>query len=318
MGQSNLPSQLSVAGFPVLPGAGGFARGPMPGGRVLFVCNRTGIRAGNGTSANRPLATIGAAILKLVSDLNSQGDCIYVLPGHVESVDAADWLSAMGTLAGLSICGLGTGTNRPLLRWTTATSSILMDQPNMELANMRLELAGEHVTGSALTVAAPISVSGVGCRIVDCDMKWGFENDRIVGTGIIWTGADGQFLGNKAIALVAAAPTETFLRLTAADRIEIAYNYIFGPTAGTTVGVIKGLTTASLNVNVHDNYLHNILASSTIAMSLLTGSTGEIARNMASVEVGILPFTASIGRWHENWCVDTEGQAGAKVGTAST
>jgi len=193
-----------------------------------------------------------------------------------------------------------------------------LDQAGIELVNLKLLLAGAHAAGSALTVAAPISVSGTDCRIVGCDFRWGFDADQIVGTGIIWTGADGFFYGNRAIALVAAAPTETFLRLNAADRIEIANNYIFGPTAGTTVGVIKGLTTASLNVNIHDNYLHNILASSTIAMSLLTGSTGELARNMCSVESGILPFTASIGRWHQNYCVDGEGLAGALVGTAAT
>jgi hypothetical protein len=39
---------------------------------------------------------------------------------------------------------------------------------------------------------------------------------------------------------------------------------------------------------------------------------------MCATEVGILPFTAGIGRWHQNYNVDTEGQAGALVGTASS
>ena len=153
---------------------------------------------------------------------------------------------------------------------------------------------------------------------MDCLIFWGFEADRIVDDGITWTGADGEFLGNTCIALLLAVPGNAFMALTAADRIHIANNYIHGTTDGTTRGVIYGVTTASVNVNIHDNYLHNVLASSTIAMSLLTASTGEIARNMTSTEVGILPFTASIGRWHANYNVDTEGQAGALVGTAST
>lgn len=293
-------------------------RGLQPGGRVLYVGNRTGTTNGNGKSPNSPLATLSEAVTLMATNLNGQGDCIYVLPGHAESVDAADWMSELSTLAGLSIVGLGTGTQRPTFTWTTATSTWLFDTANLELANCRLFLAGAHAAGSALTVAAPITVSGVGCRIVGCEFWWGYDADQIVGTGIIWTGADGEFIGNRAIALVAAVPTETFLRLTAADRILIQGNYIFGPTAGTTVGVIKGLTTASLNVNIRDNYLHNILASSTIAMSLLTGSTGEITNNMASVESGILPFTASIGRWHQNYAVDGEGLAGALVGTAAS
>ena len=294
-------------------------RGQLPGGRVRYVCNRTGVQNGNGRSATRPYATIEEAVSDLATgSLTSQGDCIYVLQGHAENVDEADWLSELSTLAGLSIVGVGTGTMRPRLTWTLATSTLLMDTANLELANFNLYLAGAHAAGDALTVAAPITVSGAGCRIINNFIYWGFDADQIVGTGIIWTGTDGVFANNRCIALVAAQPTECLLRLPAAERIQIVGNYIFGPTAGTTVGVIKGLTTASLNVYVGYNYLHNILASSTIAMSLLTGSTGEIQFNMASVESGILPFTASIGRWHQNHCVDSEGQAGALVGTAST
>lgn len=293
-------------------------RGQLPGGRALFVCNRSGVQNGNGKTADRPYATIEEAVSALATaSVTSQGDCIYVLQGHAENVDEADWLSELSTLKGLSILGVGTGTMRPTLTWTIATATLLMDTNDLELANFNLNLAGTHVTGAALTVAAPITVSGTGCRISNCFIYWGFENDRIVGDGITWTGADGKFLGNTCIALVAAVPTNSFMVLTGADRIEIAGNYIFGPTDGTTRGVIYGLTTESLNVNIHNNYLHNILASSTIAMSLLASSTGSIAYNQASVEVGILPFTASIGRWHQNFCVDTEGQAGALVGTAS-
>lgn len=311
-------SALQVGGIPVIPSAivDPQIRGNVGAGRTYFVSSTTG-SPGNGLSIDAPLTTLAAAVAKIAGRTNS-GDCIYVLPGHVESVSSADYLSAMGAASGFSIVGLGTGTMRPKFTWTTATSTVLLDTANVEWANCQLFLAGAHAAGSALTVAAPITVSGVGCRIVNCAIWWGYDADQIVGDGITWTGADGVFAGNVCIALVAAVPTNSFLLLTAADRIEIAGNYIHGPTDGTTRGVIYGATTASVNVNIHHNYLHNILASSTIAMSLLAASTGEIAHNMCSVESGILPFTASIGRWHQNYCVDAEGLAGALVGTAAT
>lgn len=274
---------------------------------------------GDGTAPDKCFATLQACLTALYNyGRSNKGDVVRVLQGHTESISSADYFSGQSTLAGVAIVGEGTGTARPAFTWTAAASTWLMDTANMEISNCQLFLAGAHAAGSALTVAAPITVSGAGCRIIGNSIYWGYDADQIVGTGIIWTGTDGTFAYNRAIALVAAQPTETLLRLTAADRINIVGNYIFGPTAGTTVGVIKGLTTASANVNIQDNYLHNILASSTIACSLLAASTGELRNNMCSVESGILPFTASIGRWHQNYCVDAEGLAGALVGTAAS
>lgn len=318
----NFQKEFNVGGVPVLNSdASPNARPRIPGSKTWYVCSSFtgGPGAGNGSTADKPLATIVAALTAIAATgRTNRGDVIKVLPGHAEDISSADYASALGTTKGISIQGVGTGTMRPTLTWTIAGSTFLLDTNDCELANLNLNLAGAHAAGSALTVAAPITVSGTGCRIVDCFIYWGYDADQIVGDGITWTGANGKFLGNTCIALVAAVPTNSFMALTAADHIEIAYNYIHGPTDGTTRGVIYGVTTASIHVNIHHNYLHNILASSTIAMSLLTASTGSIAYNNASVESGILPFTASIGRWHQNFAVDTEGQGGALTGTASS
>jgi hypothetical protein len=314
MGESN----LMINGFPAMPaGISRNARGQMPGGRVRWVCNRSGMTAGDGKSANRPYATIEEAVTDLASNLNSQGDAIYVLPGHAENVDEADWLSELSTLKGLSICGLGTGTQRPSLTWTIATSTLLLDTNDLELANFQCFLAGPHSAGSALTVAAPITVSGTGCRIVDCFMYWGFDVDQIVGDGIIWTGDDGAFIGNECLALVAAVPSNTFLTLTGADRMLIKENWIAGATDATTRGVIDSETTACTNLKLYGNTLKNLLASSTIAVSLTASDTGEAVSNRLYVDTGILPFTAGELEWYLNYVVNDEGEAGALVGTAS-
>lgn len=311
-------TSLTVGGTPFVPGAfRGLVREPIIGSRVIYVGSDAQQRAGDGVMTATTLFGSTGALAKL-SGRTNKGDIIYILPGHTESVAEADAASAQGAASGFSIIGLGFGTQRPTFTWTVAGATWLLDTAGMELANCRCFLAGAHAAGSALTVAAPITVSAASCRMIGNEFWWGFDADQIVGTGIIVSSTDFEFIGNKAIALVAAVPTETFLRLTAADRAHIAYNYIVGPTAGTTVGVIKGLTTASKDLDVHDNYLHNNLASSTIAFSPLAASTGEFANNRFSVESGILPITASIGRWHNNYCVDTEGQAGALVGSASS
>lgn len=317
MGANHTSGPLYVGGVPVLPGQQAvFARGLLMGGIALFVCNRTGVVAGDGRSADRPMTSIESALSKL-GGRTGWGDCIYVLPGHAENVDEADWASETGAASGFSVCGVGAGLLRPSLTWTIATSTWLLDTDNVEIANMRLFLAGADAAGSALTVAAPITVSGNGCRIVDCDIKWGYDADQIVGDAIIWTGDDGLFANNRAFAAVAAVPSNTFLTLTGADRMRIAYNWIKGPTDGTTRGVIDTETTACTDLLGEYNYLCNSLASSTIAWSSTANDTGVLRDNRVFVDSGILPFTASELEWYQNYVVNDEGEAGALVGTAS-
>lgn len=297
---------------------GGLFRGLLPGGRILYVNNHASVQAGDGSSADRPLASIEAAVAALVAGSTSKlGSCIMVGAGHAESVDEADWLSELSTLPSLSIIGMGTGSDRPSLTWTIATSSLLLDTANLEIGNMRLLLAGAHAAGSALTVAAPITVSGAGVRIVGCEIRWGFDADQIVGDGIIWTGANGVFAGNDCVAPVTAVPTNTFLTLTGTDNMKIYGNRIIGATDGTTRGVIDGETTANTNLQIFGNTIKNLLASSTIAVSSLSGDTGEAWGNRLFVNSGILPFTASELEWYENYVTNGEGEAGALVGTAS-
>jgi hypothetical protein len=298
------------------------------GGRVLYVCSGGGAEGqfGDGRTPGRPLASLFGTTAKAGQDgalarlenRTNRGDVIYVLPGHTESVDAADKGVYTGTASGFSIVGLGTGDQRPKFTWTTATSTWLLDTAGVEIANCIFYLAGAHAAGSALTVAAPITVSADDCRIVNCRMFWGFDADQIVADGIIVTGDRFEFIGNKCTALVAAVPTNTFLVLTGADDCLIRGNWIEGATDATTKGVIDGETTESLRIMVEYNYLANLLASSTIALSPVASSTGTARRNDFFVNSGILPITASLLSWHENYCVDTAGQAGALVGTASS
>jgi hypothetical protein len=296
-------------------------RGGLPNGRVLYVSSLGGPDGtfGDGKDINYPLATLGGAsgALAKLEGRTNKGDVIYVLPGHTESVSAADYFSHTGAASYFSIIGIGNGANRPAFTWTVAGSTWLLDTAGVEIVNCALYLAGAHVTGAALTVAAPITVSAANCRMVGNKIFWGFEVDRLVGDGITVTGANFEFIGNDCQALVAAVPTNSFMVLTGADDCVIAGNRIIGPTDGTTRGVVYGLTTESLRMRVVDNYMSNLVASSTIAFSPLASSTGIAANNRFFVDTGILPITAGILEWFENYCCNDAGETGALVGAAS-
>jgi hypothetical protein len=141
-----------------------------------------------------------------------------------------------------------------------------------------LFLAGPHAAGTAVTVAAPITVSAAGCEISDCRIFWGFDADQIVTIGITTTAAadDFQFHRNYCRAETAAVPTTTFMRLVGADYMRMHDTLIMGPGSTTTLGPVQFLTTASLGLDWRTSTVMNQLASSVHAVTGLAGLTGAV------------------------------------------
>lgn len=301
-------------------------RGGLPCGRTLYVSSNGGLDRngstaggfGDGTNIDAPFATIAAAMSALQNRTN-RGDVIYVLPGHVESVSSADYFSNTGTASGFSIIGLGSGTQRPILTWTTATSTWLFDTDGVEIANMNLYTAGPLGSTTALTVAAPITVSAANCRIVGCTINGGVDADQLATIPITTTAAadNFEFIGNYCIGATASGIV-TFLRLVGVDDGLVANNYIRAATTVATVGPVQCLTTASTNLRLTGNYIANMKSDATIAFTPMTATTGIVAGNFFYVDgSGILPITAGLMEWFGNYVVNDQGEAGALVGTAS-
>lgn len=244
------------------------------GGQILWVGNRSGLPSGDGSSPTYPLATIALALAALQGTTN-RGHVIFVLPGHAESVSSADYFSGTGAANSFAIVGLGRGTSRPSLTWTTATSTWLIDTANVQIDNMRLFLAGADAAGSALTVAAPITISAAGCGIRNCDGKFGFDADQIVTIGITTTAAaDGLTLENNSFTGATAAECTTFMDLIGVDDLVMRNNYFAGATSNTGVGIVRFATTASLNIKLEYNTYINRKAASAAAVTGLAGVSG--------------------------------------------
>lgn len=264
----NYPGVYETAGRVVSPS----------GGQVVFVGTSANVNALGETGeciASRVYANTNTAINQCVS---GRGDWVYWLPGYTESIAAADAWSNLGTKTDVTLCSLGHGTNRAAITWTAAASTVLMDSANFRILNAQLFLAGPHAAGSALTVAAPITISAAGWEISDCDIWWGFDADQIVAIGITTTATadNGTFNRNHCYAETAAVPTTTFLRLTGADQLEMDGNFIIGPGSTTAIGPVQQLTTASLKNKITNSVFQNTLAASTIAFTAIAGCTGIV------------------------------------------
>lgn len=252
---------------------------------------------GTGVTPQEPYSTLAAAIASIASR-TTWGDLIYCLPGHVESVSAADYFSAGLTAANYSIVGLGRGTNRPTFNWTAAASTWLLDTAGVSLNNLILNFA---VT-AATVVVTPMTVSAANCSIRNCYINWGISTTigcgSTLGAIALTTAADYfEFTGNFCNNLDVAGTTGQaicLLSINGADYMKIVGNKIFGATTVTTVGPIHFLTTLSSDVEIAWNYVENLIASSTIAISsAIAGVTGTIAYNQLRVNSGIQAITVS-------------------------
>jgi hypothetical protein len=102
-------------------------------GSRFFVHSGTGTDgAGYGRNPESPFATIDYAIAFCTADKN---DIIYVMPGHAEAISAAADIAL--DIAGISVIGLGNGSNRPTVTFDTAdTTDIDIDAANVTIENI--------------------------------------------------------------------------------------------------------------------------------------------------------------------------------------
>lgn len=295
------------------------------GGQILFVCNRSGLPSGDGSSLEYPLASIGGAggALAKLQGTTNRGHVIFVGPGHAESVSSADYFSHTSTANSFALVGLGNGTSRPSLTWTTATSTWLWDTANIQLDNFQLFLAGADAAGSALTVAAPITISAPGCGIRNCKGRFGFDADQLVTIGITTTAAaDGLTLEDNHFSGATAAECTTFMDIIGVDGLIMRRNYFAGATSSTGVGIVRFATTASLDIVLEENTYINRKAASAAAVTGLAGVSGVSRSEMFHYldNTSTTPWVTSPGImcFHEPRVTNLAGEVGMIATVVST
>ena len=118
-------------------------------GKMFFVDSNTGVDdVGTNGSIVTPFATIDYAVGQCTA---SNGDVIYVFPGHTETIDAAADLDL--DVAGITVIGLGSGNTRPQINFTTATTADMdVDAANITMINFRF-------TGGFDNLGGPIDIN---------------------------------------------------------------------------------------------------------------------------------------------------------------
>ena len=265
------PHGLSSFGVPVLPGIGGNIFADV---NVYWV-DSTDANASTGAdgSIDTPFSTIDAAVGQCVAN---QGDVILVKPGHIETVTAAGGLDL--DIAGITIIGIGQGSLRPTVRFTTATTADCdIDAANITIYNVLFEARVE-------LLAQGIDVNAADCRLL------GIETRDVTSVGsctnFIVTDANADRLlidGWKHIGTATAGTNHplTAISLTGGDDIIIRNFNLYGNFA---FSGIMATVTACTRLSIEGgsgSYIWTENATDS-AIDVLT-STGRIGQNITAI-----------------------------------
>lgn len=135
-------------------------------GNVFFVDSNTaqgGTTAGYGLHPDSAFTDIESCIDSPV--YADQGDAIFVLPGHTETV--ADEITV--DVAGISIIGLGEGLARPQLTQNVAGDCIALDADSVVLDNFYFNEA----TTAPGAGGAAIDINAAHCKVLNCHFDQG-------------------------------------------------------------------------------------------------------------------------------------------------
>ena len=127
-------------------------------GNVFYVNSNTGSNGNDGKSWDYPLATVDYAVGLCTA---SNGDIILVAPGHAETVVAAAGIDL--DVAGITVIGLGNGSNKPVITMGTLTTATLrFNAANVLLKNFRF-------VNDIDSLVKVINVNSDYATIEDCD-----------------------------------------------------------------------------------------------------------------------------------------------------
>lgn len=288
-------------------------------GKVFYVNNTSVLPVGGVTGADsndgtylRPFATLDFAIGKCTAN---RGDIIYIMPGHAETIIAADAVDI--DKAGISIIGLGQGTLIPTIEYNHADATVAIDADNVRVENMKFN-ASITTVGIGINIKAAATHASIINCVFDIDIA---GTDEFALSIDIKAGCTSTLIEECIFDMDIAAAVAGIKLTGASDQVTIRGCKMYGDYS---TSCIAGDTTLSTNFDVQGNMLNNGEGGDLNAqpcIEMLTGSTGNIRDNyivcnLATKAASVVADTALLFENYYN--EDISGAAtGGIIGTAS-
>ena len=263
-------------------------------GKDIYVSSVTGGASSNGLSPSAAVTTLEAGINLCTAN---QGDRVILLPGHAENIATATALNF--DVAGIDIIGIGSGTARPNITFTTAnTATIPVTAANVTVDNVVF-------TANFLSIAACFTLTtAVGFKVTNC-----FFNDTsstlnfltIIGIGAGANLCDGLTFSDNVVRNLGVTSNNTTINSGGTiDRLEACRNKLDWAVQNDKPILIDVTTGILTRADIGDNkcYRPN---TTTAGGSLIkcggTTSTGWVYRNYVQTLTTAtdLLFTTTIG-----------------------
>jgi hypothetical protein len=278
-----------------------FYRPPFTTGNSIFCDSATGTSTGPGFSPETAYSTL---ITAMGGATASNGDVVYVAPGHAETIVGAAGMTF--NKAGVTYHGLGLGRNRPTITFSTdIAAQAIVSAANVTFKNFVFVMTGIDA------ITAAISVTGADVAFEDCEFVTNTGTAGVV-LGILTAATATRFRVERCRFLGPATNTGT--TTTAQIKHEVGIDYVIKDSYFT-----GKMTQAILNATeVLGGLIDNnrfVVATGTKAIAVHANSTPFISNNRINVPSGTAPIVAAAGFVAGNVY---SAAAGVTAGTAST
>lgn len=256
--------------------------------------------AGFGQNPDAPCATIDYAIGLCTA---SKGDIIYVMPGHVEDVIAADGINC--DVIGVSIVGLGDGDLIPTVTYTAAEGSTTVSVASVTFRNVKF-VAG-FATG--VTTGFTIAAGADGLTLDGVVMADGTTNLEFLVHASIATGVDRLRIKNCRFNGLAGTMSGSVVFAGTSLDAEIDHNYWHVDSSNSVIHHDAGVAS---NVYLHHNTIINIDTNTAeYCAEFKTASTGCAHDNrFGYLKVDAEVFKGDAMFWFENYMSNTVAESG--------
>lgn len=240
--------------------------------------------AGQGTRPSQPLASIDYAIGLCTAN---QGDKIYVLPGHAETISGAT--SLVADIAGIEIIGLGHGADTPTLTFTAAASTISITAASVKMSNFRLLSNFTNGVAAGITLGA-----GADSAILENIYMTETANTKewLIGISIAAGCNDVDINGLRYYGLAGGSTTQVIKFAGASNYSRVRNFLIFCDASG---AAIDALTAASVWMDIGPGVLHNLDTAAGLSVSVKSDTTGFMHdMRISQLKNGVFPAGAAM------------------------